>query len=68
MPKTKKYIKIFQNGRRNVRLLEGETMKKKETNCFIHRQSKKIILEPNSKIDFIFVSSLELFIRDAVLV
>ena len=69
MPKTKKYVKNFQNGRRNVRLLEGETVKKKKgANCFIHRQSKKVILEPNSKIDFIFVSSLELFIRDAVLV
>ena len=34
--------------------------KKKGTNCFIYRQSKKIILEPNNKIDFIFVSLLEL--------
>ena len=69
MPKTKKYVKIFQKGRGNVRVLEGETVKKKKrTNCFIHKHSKKTILEPNSKIDFIFVSSLELFIRDAVLV
>ena len=68
MPKTKKYVKNFQNGRKNVRLLEGETVLKKGTNCFIHRQWKRIILEPNSKIDFIFVSSLELFIRDTVLV
>ena len=59
MPKTKKYVKIFPKGRENIRVLEGKTVKK-GTNCFIHRQSKKIILEPNSKIDFIFVSSLEL--------
>ena len=31
---------------------------KKGGNCFIYRQPKKIILEPNSKIDFIFVSLL----------
>ena len=30
MPKTKKYVKIFQKGRGNVRVLEGETVKKKE--------------------------------------
>ena len=58
----KKYVKIFLKGRGNVRVLEGETVKKKKkgTDCFIHRQSKKTILEPNSKIDLIFVSSLEL--------
>ena len=60
MPKTKKYVKIFKKGRGNVRVLDGETVKQKGTNCFIHRHSKKAILEPNSKIDFIFVSSLKL--------
>ena len=57
-------LKFFRREGGNVRndrnVLEGETVKKKRTNCFIYRQSKKIILEANSKIDFIFVSSLEL--------
>ena len=57
----KKYVKIFLKGRGNVRVLEGETVKKKKgTDCFVHIQLKKTILEPNSKIDLIFVSSLEL--------
>ena len=60
MPKTEKYVKTFQKGRGNVRVLEGETVKKRGTNCFIHRQSKKTILEPNSETDLIFVSSLQL--------
>ena len=56
----KSTLKCFRKEGGNVWVLEGETVKKKGANCFIYRQSKKIILEPNNKIDFIFVSLLEL--------
>ena len=58
--KNKKIRWNFSDGKGKCSSFGRWNSEKKGTNCFIHRQSKKTILESNSKIDFIFVTSLEL--------
>ena len=58
--KNKKIRSDFPEGKRGMFDLSQIKQQQKGTNCFLYRQSKKIILEPISKRDFIFVTSLEL--------
>ena len=49
MPKTKKYVKIFQKGRGNVRVLDGETVKKKERIVLFIDSGRRLFLNQIAK-------------------